>query len=838
MQPKNSNQLIFSNIDLNKNPKTSNTKILKYSFVFLAASFVFLQVASFTTLINASAAVDTLTHTNTATFVDKNGNGLADIGDTVDYEMTITNTGPQAITGVNPVKNICAMLQPKVDLAVGATSTKYTCSYAITAADIAAGKVVSTSQAWAYSSATNLYAVIYSPEVITTTPLTAASDKLTQTLVGTFVDKNGNGTADVGDVVDYVFTITNSGTSDLTAINPEKASSIGCAALQPKVALKAGASTSVFTCSHVITAAEITAKEVVNTSNAWAYNPAFAIIRSADATATTPLTPTPAAVDSLTHTLVGTFSDKNGNGTADVGDMIDYQYTIKNSGTSKLTAVDPIAGPCVGTQAKIILDVAASDSTTFKCSVAITAADITAGKVTTKSKAWSYNPALAIIYSPEVTLDVPLTPTPAKVDKLTQTVAGTFNDKNGNGLADVGDTIDYVYTITNSGTSDLTAVNPVTSSVCLPLQPKVALKAGAADSTTFTCTYSITAADITAGKVVNDTKAWSYNPALAIIYSAGEKTTTPLAGAADKLTQTVVGTYIDTNSNGKVDLGDTVDYAYTITNSGTSDLTAVNPVTSSVCLPLQPKVALKAGAVDSTTFTCTYSITAADVTAGEVTNVSKAWSYNPVYAIVYSAPDKTITPLTAIPVVSDYDVVKEGTFVDKNNDGIGNVGDTIEYTFTIDNTSGDVIKSVKVTDDKCTVTGSLATLAMDATDATTFKCSYVITAADVTATFVENTATSTALEATGATLNSTSNTVKTILPVKQTVTPPVTPPVTPAPTPIKTNVYTPPSATTKPASTTGTPRTGGNTNYVGTFTCLIGLAYLLLNRRTLTKVIK
>jgi hypothetical protein len=719
MQSKNSNQIIFSNIDLPKNSKTTKTQILKTSFVFLATAFVLLQVASFTTLINASAAVDTLTHTNTATFVDKNGNGLADIGDTVDYVITITNTGPQAITGVNPVKNICAMLQPKVDLAIGATSTKYTCSYAITAADIAAGKVVSTSQAWAFSSATNLYAVIYSPEVITTTPLTAASDKLTQTLVGTFVDKNGNGTADAGDVVDYVFTITNSGTSDLTAINPEKASSIGCAALQPKVALKAGASTSVFTCSHVITAAEITAKEVVNTSNAWAYNPAFAIIRSADVTATTPLTPTPAVTD-----------------------------------------------------------------------------------------------------------------------KLTQTVAGTFKDKNGNGLADVGDTIEYVYTITNSGTSDLTAVNPVTSSVCLPLQPKVALKAGAVDSTTFTCSYAITAADITAGKVVNDTKAWAYNPVFAIIYSAGETTTTPLAGAADKLTQTVVGTYIDTNSNGKVDLGDKVDYAYTITNSGTSDLTAVNPVTSSVCYPIQPKVALKAGAVDSTTFTCSYAITAADVTAGEVTNVSKAWAYNPLFAIVYSAPDTTITPLTAIPVVSDYDVVKEGTFVDTNNDGIGNAGDTIEYTFTIDNTSGDVIKSIKVTDDKCTVTGSLATLAMDATDSTTFKCKYTITAADVTATFVENTATSTALEATGATLNSTSNTVKTILPVKQTVTPPVvvtppvTPPVTPAPTPVKTNVYTPPSATAKPATTSGTPRTGGNTDYVGTFTCLIGLALLLLNRKT------
>jgi hypothetical protein len=511
-------------------PNSNLTKTLKNSFVCLAFTFALFQAGSVLGVISdafsvpAYAAVDTLTHTTTATFVDKNGNGLADIGDTVDYVIKITNTGPQAITGVNPVKNICVMPQPKVDLAVSATSTNFTCSYSITAADITAGKVVSTSQAWAFSSATNLFAVIYSPEVVTTTPLTAAVDKLTQTVVGTFVDKNGNGTADAGDVVDYVFTIKNEGTSDLTAVNPEKASAIGCVTIQPKVVLKAGASTSVFTCSHIITAAEITAKEVVNTSNAWSFNPAIAIIRSADVTVKTPLTPTPATVDLLTHSLVGSFSDKNGNGTADLGDMIDYQYTIKNSGTSKLTAVDPIAGPCVGTQAKIILDVAATDSTTFKCSVAITAADITAGKATTKSKVWSYNPVLAIIYSPELTLDVPLTPTPLLVDKLTHTVVGTYIDKNGNGKIDIGDTIDYVYTYNNTGTSNLTTVNLKIAN-CDPETP-TAIKAGGTASTT--CPYFITVADITAGKATNNSIPWAFNPAGAIIEGATVATVTPL----------------------------------------------------------------------------------------------------------------------------------------------------------------------------------------------------------------------------------------------------------------------------------------------------------------------
>lgn len=87
-------------------------------------------------------------------------------------------------------------------------------------------------------------------------------------------------------------------------------------------------------------------------------------------------------------------------------------------------------------------------------------------------------------------------------------------------------------------------------------------------------------------------------------------------------------------------------------------------------------------------------------------------------------------------------LVKGGVFADENGDGAAEVGETISFTFAVRNTGNVILRNVTVTDPLITVTGGpIANLAPGATNTTIFKGTYVLTAADVAAGQVVNTAT-------------------------------------------------------------------------------------------------
>jgi uncharacterized repeat protein (TIGR01451 family) len=78
-----------------------------------------------------------------------------------------------------------------------------------------------------------------------------------------------------------------------------------------------------------------------------------------------------------------------------------------------------------------------------------------------------------------------------------------------------------------------------------------------------------------------------------------------------------------------------------------------------------------------------------------------------------------------------------GTYNDYNNDGFTNVGDVINYQYTVTNTGQEVLSNVQVFYNQSPVTGGpLATLAVGATNITTFSSIHVITQADINAGYV------------------------------------------------------------------------------------------------------
>jgi len=88
---------------------------------------------------------------------------------------------------------------------------------------------------------------------------------------------------------------------------------------------------------------------------------------------------------------------------------------------------------------------------------------------------------------------------------------GAFNDEDGDATADAGETISYTFRLTNDGNlplSNLSVTDPIVPTITCPSgNPMVSLAVGAVEICTGT--YTITAADITAGQRANTATATS-----------------------------------------------------------------------------------------------------------------------------------------------------------------------------------------------------------------------------------------------------------------------------------------------------------------------------------------
>ena len=159
--------------------------------------------------------------------------------------------------------------------------------------------------------------------------------------------------------------------------------------------------------------------------------------------------------------------------------------------------------------------------------------------------------------------------------------------------------------------------------------------------------------------------------------------------------------------------------------------------------------------VDNSTFTGTYAITQTDIDNGGVYNLATATGQDPKGEDVTATskdpnplepndphidpncPDCTYTPLTPTPSIT---LLKSGSYVDANSDGVVNVGDAIHYTFTVTNTGNVTVSNIVVTDPLVTVVGGPITLSPQGVDNSTFTATYTITQVDINAGHFVNTA--------------------------------------------------------------------------------------------------
>ncbi len=637
------------------------------------------------------------------------GDGMANAGDTVTYAFTVSNTGNVTLTDV-------AITDPKVtvtggplaSLAPGATdTTTFTATYTLTAADVNSGAIVNTASV---AGTPPTGADVTAPST-SNIPL-AAHPSLALVKTGV-LDPGPDGRADAGDVINYAFTVTNTGNVTLTNVtlaDPGAVISGG-----PIASLAGGASdTTTFTASHILTAAEVAAGTYANTATVNGTPPTGPDV-SAPGSTSVALPAAPA----ITLVKAGTLND-GGDGVANIGDTITYAFTVTNTGNVPLTGItvsDPLIGAVSG--GPITLAAGAVDTATFTATYTVTAADVDAGTVNNTATVKGTPPTGADVTGPGST-STPLAAAPA----MTLAKSGTLND-GGDGVANVGDTITYAFTVKNTGNVTLSNVTVTDPKVTVTGGP-ITLAAGATDATTFTAVYTLTAADIDAGTFDNTATVTGKPPSGPDVSATGNATT-PLS-AAPAMTLAKAGTLND-GGDGVANAGDTITYAFTVANTGNVTLTNVTVTDAKVTVSGGPIASLPAGASDNTTFTATYTLTAADIDAGKVDNSALVTGTPPSGPNV-TAPGITSTLLPAAPAIT---LTKTGTLND-GGDGAANAGDTITYAFTVANTGNVTLTNVTVTDPKVTVSGGpIASLAAGASNAATFTATYTLTAADIDA---------------------------------------------------------------------------------------------------------
>jgi len=248
-------------------------------------------------------------------------------------------------------------------------------------------------------------------------------------------------------------------------------------------------------------------------------------------------------------------------------------------------------------------------------------------------------------------------------------------DASANGLFDVGETVGFTFIVRNTGIVTLGSIkvtdpllpNPDYSIDC----PLTALPVGEQTTCTVSPDYSLTAADLTAGKLVNHAVATATDPAGKAV---SDNDTRELDGgepASLELLKTAKLT-IDQGQVG-LSVGDTLAYTLVATNTGAVALTNVTLTddklgsalsATGACLPAQGST-LNAGAQ----MVCTATHVVLEGEANPIDNTAQATGKPIGRAATVKAVSNYVVPYLQPPVVSLY-TIGGLTWLDANNNGL------------------------------------------------------------------------------------------------------------------------------------------------------------------------
>ena len=658
-------------------------------------------------------------------------------GDTVEYEFTVTNTGNVTLTDVtldDPLEGLSDIefgdWPGEAGVLAPGESVTATATYELTQDDVNAGQVENTVTATGTPPSGDPVENT-DEEIVTITP-----DASINVVKSGGLAEGAQGRA--GDIVEYEFTVTNTGNVTLTEVSlddplPGLSEIVfgdwpgEAGVLQPGESVTA-------TATYELTQDDVNAGQVENTVTATGTPPTGDPVENTDNHIVD--VPQASAIDLVKSGALA----EGAQGVA--GDTVEYEFTVTNTGNVTLTEVT-LDDPLEGLSEIVFGDwpgeagvLQPGESVTATATYTLTQADVNAGGVENTATATGTPPTGDPVTDTD-DAQVPVAQFPAiEVEKTGGLPEGA------QGVA--GDVVQYFFTVTNTGNVTLTDVTlddplPGLSEIVFGTWPGDAGVLQPGESVTATATYTLTQADVDAGEVANVATATGTPPNGDPVENTDEEI---VDVPQNPVIEVVKSGALAEGSEGRA--GDTVEYEFTITNTGNVTLTEVTlddplPGLSEIEFGDWPGEAGVLAPGESVTATATYTLTQADVDAGEVANVATATGTPPNGDPVENT-DEEIVDVPSAPAI---DLVKSGGLAD----GAQVVpGDVVEYEFTATNTGNVTLTGVSITDPMeglselvYTWPGEVGVLAPG--ESVTATATYTLTAADIDRGDVVNNAT-------------------------------------------------------------------------------------------------
>ncbi|PCE14656.1 hypothetical protein AUC47_16260, partial [Microbacterium sp. SZ1] len=613
--------------------------------------------------------------------------GIGAVGDVIEYQLVVTNTGNVTVQEGRLIDRLAGLSLPEInwpgpegELLVGDTVVG-TARYTLTQADIDRGFVRNVAGVEAVTEQGTVVVADSNPVIINTVQPAAA---LTVVKDGV-VDGDGG----VGGTVDYTFRITNSGNVTVSAItldDPMPGLSAPEISWPGTPEVLAPGQTATAVADYTITQTDVDAGSIANAATASG--------SSRGGPVTSPAGIETVDTQGIQASIVVTKNaalDPAATGVA--GDVVTWTYSLQNTSNVTLSGVsltDRLAASTAPLYAwpdparpGVLLP---GQTVTATSTYELTQADVDRGTVASVVDGAASPPRGADVAG-SATASVEIAARPG----LAATKAGTVV-----GAGDVGDTIDYAFGITNTGNVTLTLVDLVDAlagvsapSFDWPGEPGVLLPG---DTVEATADYTITQADVDRGSVTNIATASGKPPVGDTITSSTPATNTTVAPAAPAL---LTGKTATLRGDGSV--GDIVDYAFTIENTGNvtvSGITLTDPLPGlSVPALRWPDVPGVLAPGEVATATASYAIVQADVDAGEIVNQATAAGVSPSGAAVADPSDAVRTPtVDRDPAIA---VEKTGALTAGST---GEVGELVQFGFRIANIGNQTLSTVELSD--------------------------------------------------------------------------------------------------------------------------------------------
>ncbi|RFN57634.1 gliding motility-associated C-terminal domain-containing protein, partial [Marixanthomonas ophiurae] len=707
------------------------------------------------------------------------GGDCSQPGEEINYTFTVTNEGNVSLENVTVTDPLIATISGPTGDTDGdgeldvTEEWEYTGTYVITQEDIDKGEVIN--QATAGGAAPD-GTVVTDESGLTITDNDPTITELCQdpaiaiVKTGIFNDEDQDGCSNVGETISYTFSVTNQGNVSLSFVSvidpllggtitgPDSGDTDGDGKLDVTEEW-------IYTANYAITQADIDTGEVVNQATAKGEAPSGDTVTDDSGATISDDDPTVTVLCQNADIAVvktGIFNDEDGDGCSNVGETISYTFSVTNEGNVSLanvTVADPlittINGPTGDTDGDGDLDV--TETWIYNGDYTITQADIDAGQVVNQAMAEGTDPDGTIVTDDSgatISDDDPTVTVLCQNADIAIVKTGIFNDEDGDGCSNVGETISYTFSVTNEGNVSIvnvTITDPLIATINGPTGDTDG--DGELDVTEtwiYNGDYTITQGDINTGQVVNQATAEGTAPDGSILTDDSGATindddpTVTILCQNGAIALVKIGTLSDENGDGCTQVGETIVYDFIVTNTGIVDLTNVTVTDPLVTVSGGP-ISLASGATDATTFTAVYTVTQADIDAGQVVNQATAEGTTPAGDIVMDDSGATINDddatVTTLCQTSSMSLEKSGVFNDENGDGIPQIGETISYTFSVTNTGTITLYNITIDDPLPGIDiqgGPIASLDPGVTDNTTFTGTYSINDADIEAGEVIN----------------------------------------------------------------------------------------------------